>query len=47
MRIEVEHLTAYEYTETVSLVPQTVRLRPGPGGNLREIRPNGDPQRDV
>ena len=38
MRIEVEHETVYEYTEPVRLGPQTVRLRPRPGGALREVR---------
>ncbi len=37
MRIEVEHETTYEYSEPVRLGPQTVRLRPRPGGPLREI----------
>jgi len=37
MRIEIEHETTYDYSEPVRLGPQTVRLRPRPGGTLREL----------
>lgn len=37
MRIEIEHETTYEYSEPVRLGPQTVRLRPRPGGAMREL----------
>ncbi|HYN78686.1 MAG TPA: transglutaminase family protein [Lamprocystis sp. (in: g-proteobacteria)] len=37
MRIEIAHATTYQYSEPVRLGPQTVRLRPRPGGALQEI----------
>ncbi|HYN77002.1 MAG TPA: transglutaminase family protein [Lamprocystis sp. (in: g-proteobacteria)] len=37
MRIEIAHETTYEYSEPVRLGPQTVRLRPRPGGAMREL----------
>jgi transglutaminase-like putative cysteine protease len=37
LRIEIDHETTYDYSEPVRLGPQTVRLRPRPGGTLREI----------
>lgn len=38
MQIEIEHETVYSYAAPVRLGPQTVRLRPRPGGPLREVR---------
>ena len=37
MRIDVEHLTTYSYSDPVTLAPQTVRLRPRPDGSFREL----------
>jgi transglutaminase-like putative cysteine protease len=37
LHIEIAHETTYTYSEPVRLGPQTVRLRPRPGGAMREI----------
>ena len=37
MQIEIEHETTYEFSAPVRLGHQTVRLRPRPGGAMREI----------
>jgi transglutaminase-like putative cysteine protease len=37
MRIEIDHLTTYSYSEPVALGPHTVRLRPRPDGSFREL----------
>ena len=37
MLIDIEHETTYEYSEPVRFGPQTVRLRPRPGGTLRKL----------
>jgi transglutaminase-like putative cysteine protease len=37
MHIEIEHETRYEYRDPVRLGPHVVRLRPRPGGCLREL----------
>jgi transglutaminase-like putative cysteine protease len=37
MRLEVEHLTTYHYSEPVVLGPHRVRLRPRPDGGMREL----------
>lgn len=37
MRLDVEHLTTYRYSEPVALGPHAVRLRPRPDGSFREL----------
>jgi transglutaminase-like putative cysteine protease len=37
MRIDVDHLTTYSYSEPVALGPHRVRLRPRPDGSFREL----------
>lgn len=37
MRIEVDHLTTYSYSDPVALGRHTVRLRPRPDGRFLEL----------